>query len=56
MLSMDLYLRNFFKVIRLLANSQITHKTKQIRRIVFVTLAWEPGSSLIISWSFGILN
>jgi hypothetical protein len=39
MLSMDLYLRNFFKVMRLLANSQMTHKTKQIRRIVFVTLA-----------------
>ena len=56
MLSMALYLRSFFTVMRLLANSQTIHNTNAITIPILTYLAYDPGNHLIISLSFGMLN
>ena len=56
MLSMALYLRNFFIVMRLLANSQKIHNENASNIPNLTYLAYDPGSHLIMNLSFGMLN
>lgn len=56
MLSMALYLRSFFTVMRLLANSQTIHNTNANTIPILTYLAYDPGNHLIIDLSFGMLN
>ena len=55
-LSMALYFRSFFTVMRLLANSHAIQIPIANRIISLKYLAYEPGNHLTINYSFGIVD